>query len=344
LKHIAIDKKAAHGPCRKLRKGPRIHCLVESPFSLLFLLQPAEGQLTLPMQNKRARAWTVAEHHAHSRRKAAYKKQLRNEEMSARLEALYAIAPRIGPDGKPLPLANHTRRDGAQTGPQATRSRPSRAMASPRSTPPHPDQAPATPTTTAEKVSFYDIARLILGGVLTAERRLKLYSGQSPVQPVTSATTAPPPVDPIADMRTPPTSTAIVQQGTQVSAVSSASSVPLPGPETAESDLGGFDASFSNENISPTLTGIEPGSGSGSVTEVAPPRPQIQDSARESVAATFGARRDSPLGPSASEHDSSKPLMTTEDMLAGAIPHYESGMQGLNRFLRLVGDGGKKKR
>jgi hypothetical protein len=32
--------------------------------------------------------------------------------------------------------------------------------------------------------------------------------------------------------------------------------------------------------------------------------------------------------------------MAAEKMLAGAMPHYDSGMQGLNRFLRLVNSGG----
>ncbi|KWU42487.1 hypothetical protein RHOSPDRAFT_36012 [Rhodotorula sp. JG-1b] len=268
---------------------------------------------------KRARKWTVAELHAHCRRKAADKKRLRAEETSERLKALYAVAPRIGPDGKPLPPANHTKRDGAKTGPQAMRSRPSRAMAPPTSTPPPPDQAPATPTAAAGKVR----------------------SNQLQDQPVVSATTARP-LDFVADLRTSSTSTAIAQQDQQVSTGSSASTSPLPG--TAESHLGGFDASFSNDNISPTLTGIEAGSGFGSATEVPPPKPQMQDTAQKSVAASLGSRRDSSHIPSAPEPDSSTLLRTAEDMLAGAMPHYDSGMQGLNRFLRLVRDGRKKKR
>ena len=291
------------------------------------------------MRDKRARKWTDAELHAHCRRKAAYRKLLRAEEMSARLEALYAVAPRIGPDGKPLPPANYTRRDGAKTGLQATRSQPSRAMAPPTSTPLPPDQAPATAT--AGKVILYDIARLILGGVLTAEIRLKVHSNQLQDQPVVSATTAPP-LDPVADLRTSSTSTATAQQDQQVSTGSSASTIPWPG--TAEIDLGGFDTSFSNENINPTLTGIQAGLGSGSATEIAPPKPQIQDSAQESVAASLGSLQNLPLVPSAPEPDSSTPLRTAEDMLAAAMPHYDSGMQGLHRFLRLVGDGREKKR
>ena len=253
---------------RAFRRKERARSLPETPeesaeplprresFFLPFLLQTAEGQLTLPMRDKRARKWTVAELHAHCRRKAADKKRLRAEETSERLKALYAVAPRIGPDGKPLPPANHTKRDGAKTGPQATRSRPSRAMAPPTSTPPPPDQAPATPTAAAGKVSSYDIARIVLTGLLTAKSRLKVRSNQLQDQPVVSATTARP-LDFVADLRTSSTSTAIAQQDQQVSTGSSASTSPLPG--TAESHLGGFDASFSNDNISPTLTGIEAG-------------------------------------------------------------------------------------
>lgn len=65
---------------------------------------------------------------------------------------------------------------------------------------------------------------------------------------------------------------------------------------------------------------------------------------QDSAAATLGSRQESALVPSASEDDSSMPETTTEKMLSDAMPHYESGMQGLNRFLRLVKDGAKKKR
>ena len=62
------------------------------------------------------------------------------------------------------------------------------------------------------------------------------------------------------------------------------------------------------------------------------------------AATTLGSRQESALVASASEDDSSMPETTTEKMLVGAMPHYDSGMQGLNRFLRLVKDGGGKKR
>lgn len=302
-------------------------------FFLLSLLQHAEGQLTLPTHDNMAKQRNAEQRAAQSRRQATWRKRVHAqaeaarpaEEMSERLKALYAVAPRIGPDGKPLPLADHTRRD------EATRSRPSCVTTPPTSTPPPPDQAPAT----AGKVSLDSIARMMLGGVLTTEMRLKLRSDQLPDQPVISATTAPP-VDFFAESRTLSTSTANARQTPQILTGSSASSVPLSGPEAAESEVGGFDTSFSHENINPTLADIQAGLESGSATEIAPPKPQIQDPTQES--------EESPLVPSASEHAASTPEMATERMLAEAMPHYDSGMQALSRLLHLIGDGGKKRR
>lgn len=127
---------------------------------------------------------------------------------------------------------------------------------------------------------------------------------------------------------------------------SSASTVPWPKPEAAQNDLGGFDAWFvcSHEDTIPTLLDVETDSRSCSAIETLPPKPKIQDPTQATAAGSVRARQESPLPPSASEHKSSTPLTTTEDMLAVAMPHYEAGMQGLNRFLRLVGDGRKKKR
>ncbi|GAA5960954.1 hypothetical protein JCM8115_002634 [Rhodotorula mucilaginosa] len=135
--------------------------------------------------------------------------------------------------------------------------------------------------------------------------------------------TTAPPLGPFADLRTSYASTAIAQPDTQISTGLSASSVPLPRPETAENDLGGFDASFFlNEDINPTLAGIQTGAGPGSASEVPPPQPQIQDSTQESVAPSLGSCQNSPLVPTASEQDSSTPLITAEDMLATAMPHF----------------------
>jgi hypothetical protein len=96
--------------------------------------------------------------------------------------------------------------------------------------------------------------------------------------------------------------------------------------------------------IESTLPDVSAESTLGTATEVPPPRPQIQVPPQESLAATLGSCQESPLVPSASEHDASTPEMATERMLAEAMPHYDSGMQALNRFLRLVTDGGQKKR
>jgi hypothetical protein len=292
------------------------------------LLHRAESQLALPAHDNMAKKRTAEERAAHSRHHATWRKRVRAEadaakpaeEMSERLKALYAVAPRIGPDGKPL--TDHTRRDEATSGTPARRSRLSSATTPPTSTPPPPDQAPATATATAGKVSLDDMAKLMLRGVLTPESCLKLHRDEIPNQPVAAVTTAPP-LGPFADLRTSYASTAIAQPDTQISTGLSASSVPLPRPETAENDLGGFDASFFlNEDINPTLAGIQTGAGPGSASEVPPPQPQIQDSTQESVAPSLGSCQNSPLVPTASEQDSSTPLITAEDMLATAMPHF----------------------
>lgn len=121
---------------------------------------------------------------------------------------------------------------------------------------------------------------------------------------------------------------------------------PLPEPETADNNLGGLDTSYFNEDVltEPILADIGAESVVGTATEVPPPpQPQIQNPPQVSAAATLGSSQDSPLLLPASEHNSSTPLTTTERMLSDAMPHYESGMKGLNRFLHLVNSGGKKK-
>ena len=108
----------------------------------------------------------------------------------------------------------------------------------------------------------------------------------------------------------------------------------------AENDLGGFDASFwSNDDmaIDPALLNIGADWPSGPASKAAYSQPQ------DPAVASLGIRQQSPLVPTTSKQDSSTPEMAAEKMLAGAMPHYDSGMQGLNRFLRLVDSGGKKK-
>ena len=121
---------------------------------------------------------------------------------------------------------------------------------------------------------------------------------------------------------------------------SSASDAPLLHPQTAENDLGGFDASFFTDEdmvIDPALLDIGVERMSDMTGEMAPPQSQSP------AATSLGTRQESQSVPSM-ERTSSISATTTEKMLAGAMPHYDSGMQGLNRFLRLVSGGDKKMR
>lgn len=175
-------------------------------------------------------------------------------------------------------------------------------------------------------------------GLLTAGSRLKLHD-DPPDPPVVCAATKSP-GDPFADLRVPPTSSTSAQQDARGRIGSPPSLTPTLGVETAENDLGAFDASFFSYEgtvVDPALLGIRADPMSDAAGEATTLQPQ------NSAAATFGSRQESPLVPSASEDDSSMPETTTEKMLAGAMPHYDSGMQGLDRFLRLVKDGAKKR-
>ena len=183
-------------------------------------------------------------------------------------------------------------------------------------------------------------------GILPVGSRLKLLD-ELPHLPIVSATTAPL-LDPFAILRS---STSHVMAGAEQDAQAPTSwdgtDELLPEPETTETDLGGFDTSFFlNEDplVESTLPDVSAGSTLGTAPEVPPPpQPQIQNPPQVSAAATFGSRQDSPLVLPASEHNSSTPLTATERMLSDAMPHYESGIEGLNRFLRLVNSGGQKK-
>lgn len=185
-------------------------------------------------------------------------------------------------------------------------------------------------------------------GLLAVGSQLKLHDDELPCLPMVSATTASLP-DPFADLRTSSPVLTGARQDTRTPTSWAGTYEPLPEPETAGNDLGSFDALFLNEDllIGPLSEPIHPDIGAestvGTATEAPPPEPQLQNPMQESVAATLGSRQESPYVDSAAEHDSSTPEVAAQRLLAGAMPHYDSGMQGLNRFLRLVRHGGNKK-
>lgn len=176
-------------------------------------------------------------------------------------------------------------------------------------------------------------------GLLTAGSCLKLHDYELPSLPIVSATTEPLP-DPFADLHASSLVMAGAEQDAQAPTSWDGTDEPLPEPETANNNVGSFDTFYFNEDLltEPTESTVI------AETEVPPsPQPQIRDPPQISAAATLGLPQEAPLVLPASDDDSSTPEMAAERLLAGAMPHYESGMQGLNRFLRLVNRDGKKK-
>lgn len=182
-------------------------------------------------------------------------------------------------------------------------------------------------------------------GLLAVGSHLKLHDDELPSLPIVSAATESLP-DPFAELHASSPGLAGAQQVAQARSGCDGTDEPLPEPETTDNH-GGFDASFyvnEDPRIESTFPDVSADSTLGTATDVPHPPPQIQHPPQESVAGSLGSRQESPLVPPAAEHNSSTPGAAAERLLAGVMPHYDSGMHGLNRFLRLVNRDGKKKR
>lgn len=142
-------------------------------------------------------------------------------------------------------------------------------------------------------------------GLLTAASHLKLHDDALPSLPVVSSTAAAPPADPFADLRVAPLSVASAQQDAQIPTGPPASRTPTLEPETAENDLGGFDATFfSNEDfpiVSAHLNSTTHLDSSTnlflpSTAEATPPQPSSEPSSDEPpripAACSLGSRQD----------------------------------------------------